>query len=120
MADNYRFDCNGKILYLNGILILRQGLDFADCEAIAELHREKDFLIQAMASFDSTDIKLIRATNDLITDVTFRLQDAWGFPRNKDYHRHWEVPHCSCPFSDNLFGFPHQHFYADDCPVHGK
>ena len=31
----------------------------------------------------------------------FELQEVWGFPRSADYHRDFDLPHCTCPKLDN-------------------
>ena len=56
-----------------------------------------------------------------VAAVEYRMQDAWGFPRDATRHTHWRlVPGCACPEGGNrpLLGVPVR-LVADDCPFHG-
>ena len=54
-------------------------------------------------------------------ELDFSIQEAFGFPQNKDFHRFWEYPGCSCPYIDNFDTWgTSSHYYNENCPVHGK
>jgi hypothetical protein len=49
------------------------------------------------------------------------IQEAFGFPQDKNYHRFWEWPGCACPVFDNMdsWGTPTK-YYSAECPVHDE
>jgi len=55
-----------------------------------------------------------------IHSIHFSIQEAFGFPQNKDFHRFWEWGcGCTCPMFDNLdtWGLKIK-YYAANCEVH--
>ena len=56
-----------------------------------------------------------------IKKIEFKLQKAWGFPKNEFYHQYWyRQPACSCPKLDNdeLLGKNFK-IINSDCLIHG-
>jgi hypothetical protein len=116
---------------LNPNLIVAQGLDRADVGTIFGLHGQKLFLfnearalLQDLAyngEIKKSDIKEIKRINDILEDLEFMAQEAWGFDRNADFHNWWmDLPGCRCPIMDNYerSGIP-GYVYVEDCPWHG-
>lgn len=120
MSEDYTFEYRGKTHVLNGVLIERQGIDVDACHKIADYHREKMTYLEAMSACEHTEKIRLHELYDLIRDIEFLLQDAWGFPRNEDWHRHWEVPNCRCPPLDNMDAYPYCSYISGACPVHGE
>jgi len=53
--------------------------------------------------------------------IEFNLQEALGFPKNRNYHKYWKyLKGCTCPKLDNkeLFGTDYR-IYLANCPWHG-
>jgi hypothetical protein len=68
---------------------------------------------------DKSELKELAYT---IENIEFMMQEAWGFPKDSNYHTHWfELPKCICPKMDNKdsYGTPYRVIRVD-CPVHGK
>jgi len=102
-------------------------LDTQNCwdrlEDIKELHKVKYMLMVEMkAAYDAGLRKdVLTSYAERITEIEFKLQDAWGFPRNNYYHRFWDLPGCKCPKMDNDDRWPTgMYVYSGDCPIHGS
>jgi hypothetical protein len=57
----------------------------------------------------------------LIEDLEFKLQAAWGFSQDKNYHNRWNrIFGCTCPTMDNKerIGTPYRIFNTS-CKWHG-
>ena len=92
-------------------------------EDIIHLHEVKYLLMVEMDSSSSSGMgsDVLKTYAKLITEVEFKLQDAWGFPRNNDYHRFWDLPGCKCPKMDNDDRWPTGYYVINgDCPIHGS
>ena len=120
MIKNFAFGCYGKPWTLNGFLIETKSIYEDTCHVIADLHREKQSYILEMEKCEPIEIAHLHKLYEKICNTEFRLQDAWGFVRDSNWHRHWRVPHCVCPTGINRMAYPHHSFYTDECPVHGK
>lgn len=116
---NFIFDCNGKSMTLHGKMIEAKGVNLDTCLVIAGLHRIKDTLIEEMKKCDKTDRIRLHTLYSKIRNVEFWLQDTWGFVRDETWHRHWEVPHCTCLAYKNECYYPHSKFISPHCNVHG-
>jgi len=56
-----------------------------------------------------------------IENLEFKLQRAWGFPQDRNFHRWFEVPRCTCAKMDNQDRSGTEYrVYNLDCPVHGN
>lgn len=97
---------------LNIYLIEKQGLDQSQVDQIKELHCQKDELYDKIEA--SGDPEILKE----IEEIEYKLQDAWGFERNSMYHRHWEVPGCSCPAMDGADDIGFRKHYSLACPLH--
>jgi hypothetical protein len=91
---------NGKIiLKLNQRLIKKQGLSQEQVNKIKELHVERINIEDQLAS--AHRVEDIKAIFGYWQDCQYRLQDAWGFPRDANFHHSHRLPHCACPKLDN-------------------
>jgi hypothetical protein len=116
---------------LNSYLIQSKDLDRTDVGIIFGLHGQKLFLFNEAKNFlqklgykgeiKKDDIKNIKRINDILEDLEFAAQEAWGFDRDSDFHNWWmDLPGCRCPVMDNheRSGIP-GYIYVEDCPWHG-
>lgn len=119
--EHYQFDCRGEPWHLNGYLIEAMGIDDDTCQKIALLHNQKRDHLNAMAEVDSSDKeRLHELYNRGVARIEYLLQEAWGWSRDANWHKHWEVPHCTCPVERNRSVYPRRAYFAEGCPVHGK
>ena len=110
---------NGKeILLLNKALLDQQNC-WKNLDKLKALHEERLELEDMMHA--SNDPGFLILCDTLYTQIEFELQDAWGFPRNANFHRFWMRPKCTCPHIDNEDSYPFG-FYVTvgNCPLHGK
>ena len=97
---------------LNPFLVKQQNLT-EDCVArILELHKEKDLLFDKIEA--SGDPNILAE----ITEVEFKLQDAWGFARDEMWHAHFRIPGCKCPVMDGYDDLGFQKHYSAGCLLH--
>lgn len=55
------------------------------------------------------------------TSNEYRLQELWGFPKDPNYHRFWEMAGCTCPKMDNEDAYPTGYYTrSGNCPLHGE
>jgi len=90
---------------------------------IKKLHQIRYQVIQVMKSVhDSDGINENFLTYvEIIRQIDFLLQDAWGFSRDERYHQFWELPGCLCPKIDNEDRWPTGYYVINqECPIHGK
>ena len=106
---------------LNPFLVAQKKLTEGEVAEIIRLHVEKDHLLDRIEK--SGDRGILRE----IEDVEYKLQEAWGFPRNRSYHRGWMEPkNCSCPRLDNLDSLGAGsddscfRYYNAECKLHGQ
>lgn len=109
---------NIPVLKLNKNLVKRQ-----DCkenlELIKKLHQERIELETFM--FLMEDKEELKEADKLYTDIEFRLQDAWKFPRDVKFHRFWDRPKCKCPKMDNEDSYPTGYSVINGkCKLHGE
>lgn len=106
------------ILKINKVLLLKQNCA-ENLAKIKELHQQKRDIYQKIIL--SEDADFLKKYAEQITDIEFQLQDAWKFPRDRNFHRFWETPKCRCPRMDNEDHYPHgYYFFSLDCPLHGQ
>lgn len=109
------------IFKLNSSLIARQNLTQQDVEIIKRLHLERIINIESAKQLVGVDNLTLRMKAKLDTKLEFLLQDAWGFPKDINYHRFWRFPGCTCPKMDNADAYPTGYYiYDEECPIHGK
>ena len=65
--------------------------------------------LQEMENTSPSDIAKLRTMAYKNKEIEFKLQDAWGFPRNEQKHYWDELPHCTCLYKE----------INPECIVHG-
>jgi hypothetical protein len=116
--EDFKAEWNGKATQLNYYLAERQGLDDATMEQLIETHIERLQIFEMMENTDDVE-QLKRLAKDF-RNLEFEQQALWGFDRNEDFHRWFNVPKCSCPKLDNMdFIGTEYNIYVDNCPIHG-
>ena len=109
-----------KGLRLNERLILQQKLSESEVEQILRLHEYRLTLCAKMEALPPDNPKVKAYAKDL-EHIEFLLQDAWKFPRDANFHRFWEVPHCSCPKMDSEDAQTWGYYVKSlCCPAHGE
>jgi hypothetical protein len=106
-----------RTIALNASLVIRQGLDQERVDTILDLHEEKIGVFKMME--DTDDAHQLQGYAKVVTDIEFRLQEAWGFPKDKTFHDWFVVPGCTCPILDNYDrkGTPYG-VINGTCPIH--
>jgi hypothetical protein len=103
---------------LNERLVNKQGLDQERVDIIKALHVEKLTLFDKMRETD--DPTTLKELANSYEDIEFMMQEAWGFPKDRNYHRWWEVPKCQCPVMDNRDNYGTKYrITSGNCPIHG-
>lgn len=102
---------------LNPRLIAKQGLTADEVARLEELHKVRHGVIQRMKR--SKKPETLRKLAAEVTEIDFKLQAVWKFPLDANFHRFWELPHCSCPYLDNLDDYPYRQHYSKECLIHG-
>jgi len=109
---------------LNPIFLARQERSAEDIENIVELHCDLHEVFDQMvdlAPWNDLDKERLRKLAEDVKDLEFRLQKAWGFEQNAEYHSWWfQLPHCKCPILDNWdqLGTPYG-ITVTSCLYHG-
>jgi hypothetical protein len=108
-----------KTIYLNRLLIERQGIGDEVVELLKKTHYERLVVLVKMEATDNP--VALRALNGSLTDLDFKLQKLWGFSESENFHKWWEAPKCTCPKMDNAdhYGTKYR-IVAENCPIHGK
>ena len=111
---------------LNQELIKNQGLNGEEVKHLESLYEELeelfDDILYAQEVSERTGRPFVK--DELIEDIQaleYRLQEAWKFDQDKNYHTYWRRnPLCDCPSMDNdeLIGTQYR-IYSGDCPLHG-
>lgn len=118
-GDKYSCFYLGKKLTINKELADKRGIDDATLLKIQELHFLREATKDLMGKVEN--LELLPGLAEVLTDVEYQLQDLWGFERNPNYHRWFEVPRCSCPKMDNSDSLGSSTRYHDGtCPVHSQ
>ncbi len=95
-------------------------------KSIYKFEQLKSIYIELFKIFEKMEntnnpIKLYNLNKE-IEPLEFKMQEYFGFPVNKDFHRYWcECPKCSCPKLDNLDERGSGSRYIDSgCIIHGE
>lgn len=87
-------------------------------EEIIELHEDKLNVYEKIKNTD--DPEILKVYVNYLTATEFQLQRLWGFSEDKNYHRFWQTPKCTCPKLDNEDSYPYHQYINGDCPLHGS
>jgi hypothetical protein len=119
MIDNIVRNPKGEeVLRLNQRLITQQGLNQEQVNRIKELHLERISIENQLAS--AHRVEDIKAIFGYWQDCEYRLQDAWGFPRDANWHPSHRLSKCSCGATmdnDERLGTPYK-VITRGCPIH--
>lgn len=115
------YDDKGNLVSkINQALVKRQGIGDERLAKIQALHERRYLLIQEMEQLPRESGFLLKIGAEAITEIDYELQELWGFERNREYHRFWELPHCTCPKMDNNERYgTGMYIINQDCPIHG-
>lgn len=110
---------DGTATHLNKKLVASKGLSDATIDLLKHSHIYKWQLFKEMEDADNPHELQVIAKK--VEEVEFYQQELWGFPKNADMHKFWEMPQCECAVEDNkeMYGTGHR-VYADFCPIHGE
>jgi len=71
-------------------------------------------LIETLPLEDLSDFDVI------LTNLEYKIQEAYHFEKDQNYHRFWEAPKCKCPKIDNSDSWPSGLYTFNlNCPIHG-
>ena len=90
---------SSKLSMINQNLVNRQKVSAEDVKKIVKLQTIRKYFYDFIEL--SNDKEEIRRLDKIITQIEFQLQKLWGFPQNRNFHRWFDVPKCSCPKWDN-------------------
>lgn len=108
----YEYYLNDKLAKLNNV----------SDENIAKIVKAHIFKLKQFELMEQTDNKcLLKSLADVIEQIEYELQELWGFAKDKNFHRWFDVPKCTCPKLDNeeRIGTSYR-IIAVHCPVHGE
>ena len=106
------------ICVINSRLVRRQKVSDENLEKIKELHVQKHLVLMKMKKLKTK--KSLREQAAKITEIEFALQEAWGFPKDINYHRFWDVcGHCPQMDNEDAYGTGYNVINLD-CPIHGS
>lgn len=113
---------DNNVTYGNHSIFLNLDL-VEDKSRIPEL---KELYIQMFKNFEKQKtVKnniLLYNLNQEIETIEFKMQEIFGFNKDKNFHRYWnESPRCTCPKLDNidLYGTEYR-IFDTECPIHGS
>jgi len=118
-------DSTGKpFTVISESMCMRQGIDDATLDKIKNLHGVRHMYVVSMqkcAPKMYEDRYKLRSLAEIVTEYDYQLQELWGFGRNKNFHKFWELPHCTCPRHDNMdrIGTPYA-IINRNCILHGE
>ncbi len=111
-------DYNGHNLQLNTRLIIQKNMVQEQVDILLQLHKTRFDIIDEMNSCDDVGEMGILLEYWHINQE--ELQEAWGFPVDRNFHMFWELDKCTCPVIDNRERCGHGYFiHNQDCKLHG-
>lgn len=117
--DNKVYGPNDEVLCtLNERLIERQRITAEQLSALKMSHQVRHMLFEAAkATTEPLKLKMLAA---LFEALEFEQQELWNFPRDRNFHRWFDFPGCTCPKMDNAqwLGFDRR-IRVQSCPIHG-
>ena len=105
---------------VNPWLVRERNISLENVVEIKNLHRIR---VETFKKMEKTKSRpKLRALANEVEEIEYELQDSWGFPRDKSFHRWFEVPRCTCPKMDNAdnIGVPDYNIIMGDCPIHSN
>ena len=120
--DQYAvYDNDGTLIcVLNEALAQKQCITTMGLVSLKVVHKERYRYIKKMAACSPDEKEVLRWLAGKITELDRELQKLWSFPVDDNYHRWWEVPHCSCPDLDNRENYGTMYRIINgNCPIHG-
>ena len=120
MDTKYNVIFRGKIIsYLNPAFVKERGVDDKTLDEIKVIHVTIQSVFEKIKK--ETNIEKLRCLAGMITELDFKLQEAWGFEKDARFHTWWyRAPKCLCGTMDNreALGTGYQHINVS-CPLHG-
>lgn len=99
---------------INHELADERGVSTENRSIIKYLHLQIQLLFDMSYSLPS-DVVVFE-----LEQLEYRLQDMWGFDRDRSYHSYWyRSPGCTCPKMDNRERKGYGRIIAGNCPYHG-
>ncbi len=110
----------GNISILNLFMLVQQGIagDDDKIDRLLCFHFERLVVIDLMGRCESNDYDSLDKLKEKIIEIDFKLQEIWGFGRDTNWHRFWELPHCTCRDGECNLG-TNMRLINVDCPLHG-
>lgn len=123
MSEQSKYDVmyNGEVLTtVNKYLAVDKNLSDENLEKLKESHIKRYELLLAMKNTNENDKETLMDLASKVTEVEFYQQELWGFPKDASFHMWFTVPHCKCPYHDNMErrGTNYQ-ITVQNCPIHG-
>lgn len=113
------FDNGDFVTSLNGRLAEKQNLSAEDIEMLKDTHVMRALIFRAMERSDDT--ATLKDFAALFERLEYLQQELWKFGKDKNFHRWFEVPKCSCPQLDNLDRIGHEDNVINlSCIIHGN
>jgi len=110
---------SSKLYMINQNLVNRQKVSPDDVKRIVELQTIRKYFYDFIELSD--DKEEIRRLDKIITQIEFQLQKLWGFPQDRNHHRWFDVPKCSCPKWDNSDNIGSEYRIINpNCILHGE
>lgn len=104
---------------INQNMVNRQKVSDEDVKRIVKLQTIRKYFYDFIELSD--DKEEIRRLDSIITQIEFQLQKLWGFPQDRNYHRWFDVPKCSCPKWDNADNIGSEfRIINPNCILHGE
>lgn len=106
------------IVQLNTYLARRQKVTAEQASALVMSHQLRYIIFEAAKTTkEPLKLKLLAA---MFEALEFEQQALWNFPRDKNFHRWFDFPGCTCPKLDNagMIGVDRR-IRLQTCPVHG-
>lgn len=113
-----KFEYKKNLGYINGKLLMGMKISKLTANAIKRAHIVKLKLFDQMeATTNQTKLKELAFFVEI---NEFTLQELWGFNRDKNWHKWFNVPKCTCPKMDNRERLGTDYTIINsNCPVHG-
>jgi len=120
LQPNEKFQhVSSKLSMINQNLVNRQKVSDEDVKRIVKLQTIRKYFYDFIELSD--DKEEIRRLDRIITQIEFQLQKLWGFPQDRNYHRWFDVPKCSCPKWDNVDSLGSEFKIINpNCQLHGE